>query len=373
VGDTYSLIHNQKTVRYTAVSGDTTALVAAGLASAATSSGTAEWSELLASSAGAVVTILGPADGTPFTLTTAVTGSATLTAGTPAAGVSPHDLADAANYAGGALPVNSDTLTFPADGADVRTGLTALTAVTGLVIRRDAGGPVVGLPDYRSRGYREYRPTFLEVPAATVLVHLSARDRAGAFRLDCDATATVVSVIGEQAGRLDGEQVEVKGGTGACAVRLANAAVAVVGGAVAVLAADGGVVRVEAGVTLGAVELKDTTARIGATWTALDVTGGQVDVMRAATGPLTLRAGTVNWKGSGNFNAPQLGVGAVLSTQGGADPIAVTGVIVKLGGNAVLDDPFTRITRPYSVDLLGSGPSGLNVGPDARITVAARP
>ena len=370
-GETMTLIHNKKKVTHTGVTGDTGTTAAAGLVAAWQASNDGEWAELTVSSSGAVVTVLGPADGAPFTLTTAVTGAATLTAGTPVAAISPNDPADAANYEGGALPGNNDTLRLPRDAADMRFNLTtALASITGLTILRELGGPNVNLPDYRAQGYREYRGTRLVTPATTVRIDLDGREEANAIRLDVGGATCALTVTGAQGGQLDGEAVEVTGMASTSSVRVANGSVAVAGGVVPTIAGDGSAVRIESGATLTAIELRGCSSRVGSSWSGnLDVLGGTCDVVGTATGTCTVVGGTVAWKGSGNLNAPQIGAGGTVTTDGGSAPLALTGTIAKLDATAGFRDPFTRLARPYAIASTYAGMDGLELGRTFTLTV----
>lgn len=374
-GETQALIHNKKRVTYTGVTGDTATTAAAGLAAAAGASSDIEWTELTVTSSGAVVTVVGPADGAPFTLSTAVTGSATVTAGATVTAVSPHDPADAANYEGGALPGNNDTVKWPRDAADMRYNLTtALASITGLTILREAGGPLVGLPDYRGQGYREYRGTRLVTPATTVRIDLDGTEDANGIRLDVSGATCALTVTGVQGGQLDAEAVEITGMASTSAARVSNGSLAVVGGVVPTVAGDSSAVRVESGCTLTGVELKDCTARIGSSWGGdLNVLGGTCDVVGSATGTSTVVGGAVNWKGSGNLNAPQIGDGGLVTTAGGSAPLALTGRVALLHPTAGFADPFTRLARPYDIDTVDSGTGGIDVGTNLRVTIDTRP
>lgn len=373
-GETMTLIHNKKRVTYTGVTGDTGTTAAAGLAAACAASADAEWTELEVSSSGAVVTVLGPADGAPFTLTTAVTGSATLTAGSAVAAVSPYDVADTANYEGGALPSNGDTLRLPRDAADMRFNLTtALASITGLTILRELGGPAVNLPDYRAQGYREYRGCRLVTPATTVRIDLDGTEPANAIRLDVGGATCAMTVTGSQGGQLDAEAVEVTGMASTSSVRASNGSVAVVGGTVPTIAGELSAVRIESGCTLTGLEFKDCSSRVASSWSGdLNVLGGTCDVTGTATGTCKVVGGTVVWKGSGNLNAPQIGAGGTVTTEGGSAPLALTGTIARLDATARFRDPFTRLARPYDIDNVFAGTGGIEVGQDCKITVDDR-
>jgi len=375
IGDTYSLVHNKKVISYTAVTGDTATTIAAALVAAAGNSNTQEWTELTVTSNGAVVNILGPADGAPFTVTAVVTGSATLTAGTTVTPISPFDVTDAANYDAGVAPVSNDLILCPRDAADMRYNLAGLASLTGLTIQRDLGGPNIGLPDYRAAGYREYRQTQLKVKAGTFNIFLDGTEGKYALRFDNQTIASTVNITGIQGGQLDSEAIEMTNLGTASVVNCSSGSIALPAGTVVTLNAANSAVRVESAVTLsGTVELLNCSSRLRSSWTTnLAVTNGVCEVASAATGPCTVIGGTVNWTGSGNLNSPFIGDGGTIDTSGGATAIAVTGYITKMHPNASFVDSFTRVSRPYTIESAGAGLSGLDVGRDFKITVDNRP
>lgn len=382
VGAVYTLTTNAKAISYTCVTGNTATDVAAGIAAAAQSSAEPEWAELAVDSAAAVLSVTGPSDGAPITVTAGVTGGGSLTAGTTTAATSPHDLGDAANYAGGALPANSDTLVFPAQTADVRYRLDALQALTGLTVRREVNGPAIGLADWPQAFYREYRPTRLKVAATSIEVELGSGDNQGTLRLDLQGTNSTVRIRSTtSAGRTDLDspsQVEIvnSGATSTIQMVASSLDLGVVASTIAGVAlinASDSTVRVGTVTGSPTIELIDSTARIGSSFSALQVEGAStVEVVGTATGGLLLNGGTVNWIGRGVLNAPVVGPEAVLDLDQGVDPVTVTGRIT-LNQGAALRDRGTRLVVPYGVDCSRSTPEGLEVGRHRRFTVDAVP
>jgi hypothetical protein len=206
-----------------------------------------------------------------------------------------------------------------------------------------------------------------------VRIDLDGTEGANALRFDVGGATCALSIAGPQGGQLDAEAVEVTGLASTSSIRVAAGSVAVVGGTVPAIDADGSAVRVESGCTLTALELKDGTARIGSSWSGdLNVLGGTVEVVGTATGTCTVVGGTVQWKGTGNLNAPQIGAGGTVTTEGGAGPLALTGIIARLDATALFRDRFTRVARPYKIDCVFAGTGGIEVGEDCQITVDDR-
>lgn len=379
IGDSYSLVHNLKVITYTAVTSDTATIIAAALATAAGLSAEPEWQELAVTSVGAIVYVTGPDDGAEFTVTRVVTGSATMTAGSTTNPVSPHDVADNANYS--ATLANGDTLVIPAGSADMLYNLEAKAAITGVTVIREAGGPVVGLPDFRNGApnYREYRPTRLKLLCTTATIYTTNQDGAGAVRMHFNTSVATIKIIGTQAGfgTLGQEVVEVIGTDTTSVLSIVNSSVAIaplVGTVATVdtLTGENSTINVGSGATLedGGTELTDCTAQIGCNWVGLVVAGnGTLTVTGSANGQISAEQGTVNWNGTGNIDA-LLGPGAILDLSQGAGAVAVVDPITKSEG-AVINDPGSRITVPFVVNCDRSGVDGLNVGRHRKVTIDA--
>jgi len=374
-GDVYTLTHNLKTISYTAGGSDTATDVATGLVAAAQASPEPEWQEVDAASSGAVVTITGPDDGATLTVTASVSGGATLTAGTTTSPVSPHDVGDAVNYSTGSLPANNDTLVIPVGSADMRYNVEALNAITGLTIIREAGGPAIGLPDYRATGYREYRPTRLKLPATTVTIRTTNQDSAGSIRLNLSAATSAVTITGDGGNTTVGSEVVDIIGTASTSSISCNSSSVVVAPAIsdtatlASITADNSTVTIGRGVTLTTAELNGCQSLVSANWTTLTVNGtGTTTIVNAATGSLVANGGTVNWNGTGTLTNPVIGPGVTLDLSAGSGAVAVSGAILRYDGS-VINDPGTRITVPYEVDCVRTDLTGLNLGRHRKLTV----
>jgi hypothetical protein len=124
-----------------------------------------EFTDFSSTVLGAVVTITGNDAGKPFTISASETtaGTGTATAATATAATGPNHADNAANYQGGALPVNNDVLYFDTGDVDClyglgyfRTGTIALT----VSFSNDWTGQL-GLPPVNvDGGYAEYRQRF---------------------------------------------------------------------------------------------------------------------------------------------------------------------------------------------------------------------
>jgi hypothetical protein len=167
-----------------------------------------EFNKLTATEDGvATVTITGPPDGQPFTLTVASTtagdGAHTHTANfvTP---TGPHHWDDADNWSGGAAPSDADVVVF--DGRATQSLKYALdqnaTTPSQVIITQDFGPNLtIGLPevnkDTSNLPHDEYLQSYLKIGAAadaqTITVDIDAK-QAGLIKLDTNTAKTVMTV-----------------------------------------------------------------------------------------------------------------------------------------------------------------------------------
>lgn len=372
---TYGFTINGKTVSITG-DGGTAAFQAASLQAALAASTEPEFAECTWTVSGAVVTVTGPADGAPLTISTSVSGSATLTAGTATSATSPFDLADTANYSGGALPSNNDTLVFPANSADVLYGLDALTSVTGLTIKREANGPKIGLQDWKAPGYREYRQTTLITAATTLNIDLGTEQGFRTLRFDLKGTPTTTAyVVGQNATAAGQESLEIqRPGTLTCYISGGSVAVTPgSGGSLAMTllsAVNGATASVGTGITVTTLTYNQSGGIVESSFTTLNQNGGTTEVRGTAAGTPVIDAGTVSWKGTGTITNAVLGSGGLLDTSAGVGAITVSGAIVMNEGSS-LNDPTARLTKTYSIQLNRTGIGGvsLSVGEHCKVTV----
>lgn len=292
-----------------------------------------------------VITFVGPDDGAPLTLAKADggTNATTLSATGVAAPLSPYDAADAENYSGGAVPSNGDTLVCDQAGAAIKYGLTGLAAVALANFVR-APGFQVGLPDVNPAGYPEFRTTHLSLNSALATVKTGAADPPQGVRLNLVTTACTLTVLGDGGGQVGAEVVTLKGSATATAVNCTGGSVAVCPLAdetltLTTLRAIGAAVRVGVGCTLGTPSFYGSTALLEASWSsALTLDGGQVEVGRAATGALTIDAGTVLWKGTAApSNSPAVGGGGVLDFSQAPAAFTLGGTATLYAGASLLD------------------------------------
>lgn len=338
-----------KSVEVTPTTTNTTT-TATEIAAACEASTEPEFEEITWASSTNTVTATGPDDGAPITVTKTDGGTNSTSITTTTAALSPHDVSDGANYAGGAAPANLDRLVLQDSNVSLLYNLAALTAVTFTVLRKSSFTGGVGLPDTNPAGYPEYRDTHLKPAGTAIEVEGSPFDQAGQFRFESTAgSAVTLTVRGGSPGAVGSEVVEVHGLPAASVLRVAGGSVAVAPkvGQVATLGtltASNASLRVGSGVTLsGGPALTNVSASVLSSWSGtLALDGGDVSVGGAAAGVLQVDAGRVTWRSTGNpGNSPAVGSGATLDLSQAPATLTIGGTITLYAG-ATLDDGAGR-------------------------------
>lgn len=347
---TFAVTVNGKTVTYTAGTGETTATVAAALQALLAASTEGEFAERTWAVASSTVTSTGPADGAP--ITTTVGGTGTISVSTTTSPVSPHDMANGANYSTGALPDDGDRLVLQDTDVGLLYNLDAIGSPQVDLLRRATFTGAVGLPDVNAAGgYREYRRTHLRLNTISLTVEQGDRDGAGQVRLETiNPSGTTVTVTGGgPTTRVGSEVVEVIGLATGSVVDVAGASVAVAPklgqtATVGTLLASNATVRVGPGATLSAgPTLTNVQAQVDASWSGtLTLDGGQVVVGGSAAGAVAVDGGTVVWRSTGNPGAsPAVGGGGTLDLTQAPAALTISGT-VQLYAGATLDDRVGR-------------------------------
>ena len=355
VGQTFTATSpNGSVATYTAVTGDTTSTIATGLADACAAITDGQFTELTFAASGANMTVTGPSDGAPFTLTSGGTGTTTVTV--TQTQLSPHDYTRAANWLGGVAPVANDDIVFDTGSVDVLYNLDGFTGTVFTSWKRlYTYTGKIGLPDTSSSGYREYRPTHCEVDSTSIRVEQSQSDGDSSIRVKAtNAGATTVTVTGAGAVQstttwltevynLPASSIVLNtGGSLAIAPYASQTAT------VATLTSTNGALRVGAGTTLTTPTIKGGVAEIATSYTTLTVdTAATVTVTTAAAAATStdIESGTVIWVSTGTPGAVTLGTDGILDLSQCPQAVAV-GTITTRGGR--LYDPNGRLTKPYT-------------------------
>lgn len=271
--------------------------------------------------------------GSAASLTGGTGHAITLTSATTAQ--SPNHASVAANYSGGALPVNSDRLIFEKNTVDCIYGLDSLSAVTltELVVRKSYTGRI-GLPEHNGQ-YYEYLPTFLEVGATTLTVGAGEGQGSPRLKFNTGSVQATLQVTGS--GRAEGEgehAIEFKGTHTSNVVRINRGDLGI-----------GTVARAAATVATLAIgyiddQNSDVTVEIGenATLTTIDKTGGSLLCYSAAT-TITQTAGTTEFDGAIT----------TLNALGGSVFVTGTGTITTLNVAPDTTVSFDKDTRARTV------------------------
>ncbi|HYH65587.1 MAG TPA: hypothetical protein VD866_12895 [Urbifossiella sp.] len=330
-----------------------TTTTATEIAAACEASTEPEFEEITWTGATNVVTAVGPEDGAPITISRTDGGGNVTVLATTVAALSPNDLTDAANYAGGVAPDDLDRLVLQDTSVPILYNLGGLTTKTFTVLRKDTFTGSVGLPDTNANGYPEYRATHLETAGVTIEVEGTDRDGPGQFRFKSTAgSAVTLTVRYGRPAAIGQEAVEVFGTPAASVYSVAGGSLAVapkVGqtAAVGTLTASDASLRIGSGVTISAgPTLTNVTAVVLSSWTgALVLDGGAVEVGGAAAGSVTIDGGRVAWRSTGNPNAVSVGSGGVFDlTQA---PATLTfGATVQAYAGCVINDAAGRGGNP---------------------------
>jgi len=205
-GDLFTLTMNGKSLSVSAT--NTSAATTAGLIVAAwnllSSSLYPEFSRITAAADTADVVLTADDAGIPFTVTAATTeangGTAddqTFSATTTTTATGPYHWDNAANWSGGAVPVNSDVVYVEGTSTPIRYGLaqSAVTLAT-LYIEADFTGSI-GLPEINtssSAAYPEYRDRYLAIGATILRVGGGEGQGSPLLRIDTGSVQTALAV-----------------------------------------------------------------------------------------------------------------------------------------------------------------------------------
>lgn len=113
--------------------------------------------------------------GVNFVVTSTVTGgTGAMTQTTVATNHGPGEWTDINNWSTGVIPVSGDDVVIDNTSVDIQFGL----AQSGVVLNSIEFGPnfsgTIGLPVDNENGYYEYRPSYLQIQATTVIVNCSS-------------------------------------------------------------------------------------------------------------------------------------------------------------------------------------------------------
>ena len=377
--ETFTMTINGKDVTYTAQSGDTVALVVAGLVAAWNNSTIPEFAEATAVNSTTHATITMDAAGVPMVVTCTASGSATLTPSNTTAATGPNFFSNADNWTGGAVPVDGDTVVFDSGGVSCKYGISqsALTPAAFTVTMGFTGE--IGLPESNvSVGgtYREYRTKFLtwcdsgDATNTSVRIGDGVGSGSGRLRLSFN-TGRVTGMIlnsgqrtdeGEPAITIQGSNANsewnvLRGDVGFAfyageSTQMATLRVGYIDNPI-------GDARVECGAdlaTLTLVELSGGETALRSAVTTLSMWAGICSQYAGAVATLSIDGGTYYPKGTSTVTTLNLGSGGNFDRRQDARDMTITNTNFYEGFE--YHDPNDTITNTNGIDFIRTTPAG---------------
>ncbi len=337
-----------------------------------------EFAEITASDdASTTFTLTGDTAGVPFTCTIATDeaggggadaqtiDSTTSSAGNDSTACSgPNFWSVAANWSGGAVPVNSDDVILANSDVSILYGL-AQSAVTLTSLRIDASYTgEVGLAERNADGsaeYDEYRATYLAISATTAYIGRGEGQGSQRLKLDTGSVQTLLLVSETSSGAEQDVPAMLWKGTHASNVVRATGGslgIAFLGGEAATVA------------TLAVSGQASVSCGTGVTHTTVNQTGGALLVQANATtitsvrGELVHQEGTIttltldqgataDLRGTGTITTLNAGSGSLATFSNDERSITVTNCNVYAGASVL--DPGGRATWSNPIALVRCG------------------
>ena len=298
-----------------------------------------------------------------------INGGASSTGTVVYAATGPNDVANTANWSGGALPANSDTVIIRR-GVSLLYGLTALASVTPAVLRIFsefwANGSRIGLAEINGTGataYVEYRSRFLEILGATVAEIGLGSNTTGNSLLNIDfKTGTVALTVHRTPSSLDANRpplcLAINPGTvsnGTLEVLSGNVGVGFYNETCKVVAkvgyrtnkASDSQVYFGPNVTHGATYTQSGgVVQINSATTQIDKTGGTLTINGTGAHPtINNFEGPIVYNSTGTIGASLVKLGAAASLDFGQDMTAKTlGSTIQAYAGAEINNPADVVT-----------------------------
>ena len=195
-GQVYTVTINGKGIAYTANGSDTNSTIATALQAllAATDDTPPEFDELTYTVDTATITATVTESGVPVTLTSSATGTGTLVTTTTTTATGPNWWSNAANWSGGAVPVNGDNVYIRKNDVDILYGLNQSGVTLAILEIEGTYTGKIGLPDTNANGYFEYRETFLKIGATLAYVGRGFGTGPGRLRWNAGTVQTTATV-----------------------------------------------------------------------------------------------------------------------------------------------------------------------------------
>lgn len=374
-----------------------------------------EFAEITASANSTTLTLTADTPGLPFTCTITpletggssadsqtIEGAGTATTGTAATASSgPNDLSVAANWSGGTVPADGDTIIFRDSAVSALDGLSMSSLNVNVIVEMSFTG-AIGRPVTNGNGYPEYRRTYLRIgtddsPAQSVTIGQGSG--AGSGRIKIDAGSSTTSVVVHNTGTPLESNVPAflfkgtdaantvavnKGSVGIAVLAYDIAAGAEETATVATLSigyvtnpAGDAVVRCGSGVTLTTIDQSGGRLEINSGATTITKVGGDLTLGGGVTGTavtvttLNERGGTTYVVGVTTITTPNISNAGVLDYSRDMRSKTITNPVNVYGDKAKFLDPF-KVTGSVVVDCEQSGAmANLNLGQHIKLTRGA--
>lgn len=282
-----------------------------------------QFAEMTASSSTGNFILTADTAGNPFTVTISSTeangaasdaqtidsvASPTTSTGTATtANSGPNDWSVAANWAEGAVPVNSDDVVIDQGSVDILDGLAqSSVTLTSLTIRAAYTGKI-GRPNLNASGYYEYRATALAISATTCTIGQGVGSGSGRMKLNFGTAQTALSVFKTATtvergiaalcwkGTHASNVVNVYGGDVGVATFSGETAV------IATLRQTGGTVLTASGVTLTTIDKNGGTLTTYSAATTVTHRGGDMAIWGGAHTTINNQEGTISYNSTGTL------------------------------------------------------------------------
>lgn len=369
VGNTFTVTINGKSITVTATVA-TVANVTGLLAAAIAASTIPEILELTATDNTTNVLLTANTAGIPFTQTSSASGgTATNTTATATASAGPNDWSVAANWSGGAVPVDNDDVYINAD-VPILYGLAQSAVTLTSLTFGDTFASDVGLPITNPAGYFEYRPNRLAIGCTT----LTTYSNSGRIRIDPGSHTTTIN--GYNTGSpTDTAAFDVKGSGSIYTTNLLKGSYG--------FALEPGHVAAMTTTRIGYIGnvSGDVTAIFGSgcTVTTLNQEGGVVTMYCGATtvtmtgGSLTpigagafttinLEGGTLYYRSTGTITTLNVGTGATVDFSQDLRARTVTNCTIQATGTLIDTFKTVTFTNPFTVNRCSLAEVTLDLG-----------
>ena len=385
--DVFVVTINGKSVSVEA-GGTTVADVTAALAAALEASEIPEFTEITWVDGTTAVNYTGPSDGSPVTITVDTTESGggtadsqTFAESTVVTAQSPNHWNVAANWSGGAVPVNSDDVYLEDSDVDVKFGLDQNSVtLTSLNIGLNYTG-TIGLPYRNENDYIEYRDQYLKIKATTMNVGYGIGNGSNMLKIDNSSAQTTLNLQGTASSNSQGLPTFLWKGThnsNVANLQKGSFGAAILPGETATIATlnigfrDNVSSDVEAqigsGVTLTTVNKSGGNVLMNAGATTVTQTAGELTIQSGGVTTVNVQGGSIFYNSTGTLATANVTGNGILDFSKDMRAKTVTNPINVYGNQAQLNDPF-KVVGSLVVDLeQRSTLEGLNLGTNVKLT-----